>query len=73
MQPVGGRVSSRRVGGDDENLVAGAPEMLDDPQHRVGDTVDVRQERLGDDRNAHTGMVAAVDGAEVALTRMACE
>jgi hypothetical protein len=27
--------------------------MLENPDHRVADTIDLREEGLGDDRNAH--------------------
>ena len=30
-----------------------AAEMLDHPKHRVGNAVDIREEGLRDDRNAH--------------------
>ena len=36
--PAGG------VRGDDEDLVTGTAEMLHHPKHRVGDTVDIREE-----------------------------
>jgi hypothetical protein len=31
--------------------------VLEDPEHRVGDAVHVRQERLCDDRNSHATIV----------------
>ena len=40
-------------GGHDQGLVAGASEVLDHLTDGVGDPVDLRQERLGDDRDAH--------------------
>ncbi|MDR7288544.1 hypothetical protein J2S38_001607 [Mycolicibacterium senegalense] len=40
--------------------------MLDHPKHRVGDAVDIREEGLCNDCNAHTRMVAAAPVAEVA-------
>jgi hypothetical protein len=48
-------VPARRTkpGSDDERLVAGALEVLDDSQHRVGDAIDVRQERFRHDRHSH--------------------
>jgi hypothetical protein len=63
---VGGRLAPRRVRGDDENFVTGAAEMLDHPKHRVGNAVDIREERLCDDCNAHTTIVAATTFAKVA-------
>jgi hypothetical protein len=44
VDAVGGWLAARGVRGDDENLVARAAEMLDHPKHRVGDTVDIREE-----------------------------
>jgi hypothetical protein len=46
--------------------VTGAAEMLDHPKHRVGDAVDIREERLCDDCNAHTKSVPSVTVAKVA-------
>lgn len=66
MNAVGRRLAPRRVRGDDEYLVSGAAEMLDHPKHRVGDAVDIREEGLCNDCNAHTWMVAAAPVAEVA-------
>lgn len=47
------RLTVRGVGRDDEHLVARPAEMLDDPKDGVGDSVDIREERLRDDCNAH--------------------
>lgn len=63
---VGRRLTPRRVRGDDEHFVTGAAEMLDHPKHRVGNAVDIREERLCDDCNAHTKIVAATTFAKVA-------
>jgi hypothetical protein len=62
---VGGRGgAARRVGRDDERRVAPPVEVLEDTQQRVGDPVDLGQERLGDDRDAHPASVAAAgDGS----------
>ena len=46
-------VGAAGAGSDHERLVAGADEVADDVTHRVGDAVDLRQERLGDDRYSH--------------------
>jgi hypothetical protein len=46
--------------------VTGAAEMLDHPKHRVGDAVDIREEGLCDDRNAHVKSVPSVAVAKVA-------
>ena len=59
MDPVGGRLAARGVRRDDEGFVTGAAQMLDHPEHRVADAVDVREKGLGDDRNAHTITVTA--------------
>jgi hypothetical protein len=40
--------------------------VLDHPEHRIGDAVDIREEGLCDDRNAHTMMVASPAVGEVA-------
>jgi hypothetical protein len=66
VNTVGRRLALRRVRGDDENFVAGATEMLDHPKHRVGDAVDIREETLCDDCNAHTKIVPATTFTKVA-------
>src|SRR4051812_33329996 len=66
MNPVGWRFTARGVGRDDQGLVTGAAEMLDHPKHRVGDAVDIREEGLCDDRNAHTKSVPSAAVAKVA-------
>ena len=66
MHPLGGGLTARGVRGDDEHLVTGAAEMLDHPKHRVGDAVDIREEALCDDRNAHTRRVPAPPVRKVA-------
>ena len=63
---VGRRLTPRRVRGNDEGLVTRAAEMLDHPKHRVGDAVDIREERLCDDCNAHTKIVPSATFAKVA-------
>ena len=55
----GRRFARGRVGGDDEGFVTGAAQMLEHPDHRVADAVDIREEGLRDDRNAHTTTVSA--------------
>jgi hypothetical protein len=45
-------------------------EMLDHSKHRVGDAVDIREERLCDDRNAHTKSLPAAADAKVACGDM---
>jgi protein-disulfide isomerase len=59
VDPICGRLATRCVGRDHENFVTVVPEVLDDPKHRVGDAVDIREEGLCDDRNAHTKMVTS--------------
>lgn len=66
VHPFGGLFTARGVGGDDEGFVAGAAKVLEHPQHRVGDSVDVGQEGFGDNRNAHASSVSAVPVSEVA-------
>jgi hypothetical protein len=66
VQAVGSGFTRRVIGGDDESFVTGPTQMLKEPNHRVADTVDIREERLGDDRNAHTTTVSAPTVDEVA-------
>jgi hypothetical protein len=66
VDAVGGRFSSRAVRGDDKDLVTVETEMLHHPQHRVGDAVDIREEGLCDDRNAHTRRVTSAAVGKVA-------
>ena len=66
MNLVGGRLAARVVRGDDEGLVTSAAEMLDHPKHRVRNSVDVREERLCDDCNAHAMTVPSAAVAKVA-------
>jgi hypothetical protein len=63
---LGRRFAPRRVRGDDEDFVTGAAEVLDHPKHRVGDAVDIREETLCDDCNAHTKRVSSTTFAKVA-------
>ena len=46
--------------------MTGASQVLEHPKHRVGDAVDIREEGLCDDRNAHTKMVSRTTVAKVA-------
>jgi len=66
VDPVRRRLAARRVRGDDKDLVAVTAEMLHHTKHRVGDAVDIREEGLCDDRNAHTEMVASAAVGKVA-------
>jgi hypothetical protein len=66
MDLVCRRLSRRRVRGDDHDFVTGAAEMLDHPKHRVGDAVDIREEGLCDDCNAHAKRVPSAADAKVA-------
>ena len=59
VDPVGRWLASRCVRRDDEDFVTLVTEVFDDPQHRVGDAVDIREEALCDDRDAHTQKVAS--------------
>ena len=70
---VGGRLTARGVRGDDESFVTGAAEMLDHPKHRVGDAVDIREERLCDDCNAHAKIVSSESVVKVAARKMSRE
>ena len=66
VDPLGGWLAAGRVGGDDEGFVTGSAEMLDHPKHRIADAVDIREERLCDDCNAHTTIVSAMAVSKVA-------
>ena len=59
IDPVGGGMPARGVRRDDEGFVTGAAQMLEHPDHRVADAVDVREKGLGDNRYAHTITVSA--------------
>ena len=59
MDPIGGRLSRRRVGRNDKGFVTGAAQVLEYPDYRVADAVDVREKGLRDNRYAHTITVAA--------------
>ena len=50
--------------------MTGAAEMLDHPKHRVGDAVDIREERLCDDCNAHAKSVPSAAVVKVASRDM---
>jgi len=79
MHSVRGRLSPRSVRGDDDYFMTVMAEVLDHPKHRVGDAVDIREETLCDDRNAHTkrvtsgtvGKVACGDTTRKVLVRKA--
>jgi hypothetical protein len=66
VNAVGGGLAARCVRGDDEDFVAVMAEVLHHPKHRVGDAVDIREEGLCDDRNAHTKIVASTAVGRVA-------
>lgn len=46
-------LSARRIRCDDKCFVAGAAKVLQHPQHRIGDSIDVGKERFGDNCDAH--------------------
>lgn len=60
--------TGRAVRGDDEGFVTGPAQMLKYPDHRVANTIDFREERFGDDGNAHATTVSAL-----AVAKVACE
>ncbi len=66
VNPIGRRLTVRGVRCDDQNFVSGSAQMLDYPQHRVGDAVDIREKGLGNDRDAHALKMAAVPVQTVA-------
>jgi hypothetical protein len=55
---VGGAAAA---GGEHQRLVAVALEMLEDPEDRVGDAVDLRQEALGYHSDTHAPIVGSAD------------
>ena len=59
VDPIGRRLSRRRVGCYDKGFMTGAAQVLEYPDHRVADAVDVREKGLRDNRYAHTITVAA--------------
>jgi hypothetical protein len=46
---------------DDDRVVAAGPEVVGDPANARGDTVEAREERLGDDRDPHASTLAGPD------------
>ena len=66
-------ITRRVVGCDNEGFVTGSTQMVENLQHRVADTVDVREERFGDDGNAHTTTVSAQAVDKVAYGHTSCE
>src|SRR6202158_1467435 len=73
VNPLCGWLAARSIGGDNQDFVTGVTEMLDYPKHRVGDAVDIREERLCDDRNAHNQIVPSAADAKVANRDMTRE
>jgi len=73
VNPLCGWLAARSIGGDNQDFVTGVTEVLDYPKHRVGDAVDIREERLCDDRNAHNQIVPSAADAKVANRDMTRE
>ena len=73
MDSLRTRFTRRIVRCDDEGFVAGSTQMLENPDHRVADTIDLREEGLGDDRNAHNTRVAVPAVDKVAYGHTSCE
>ena len=63
---VSARLARRVVGRDDQRLVTGSAQVLQDAQDRVADTVDIGEEGFGDDSNAHAIRMAALPVVKVA-------
>ena len=59
VDPIGGRLARRGVGRDDKGFMTGAAQVLEHPDHRVADAVDVREKGLRDNRYSHTITVSA--------------
>ena len=49
----------RVIGCDNKGFVTCSAQMREYPKNRVADTIDVGEEGLGDDRNAHVTIVPA--------------
>jgi hypothetical protein len=65
VEPIRRRLAARCVGRDHEDFVTVAAEVLDDPKHRIGDAVDIREKGLRHDRNSHTCRLAAQPDRQV--------
>ena len=59
MNSLGAGLTRRVVGCYDESFVARSTQMFKYANHRVADAIDIREERFGDDRNAHIAIVSA--------------
>jgi hypothetical protein len=70
---VGGRFTARGVRRNDQGLMTRATEMLDHPKDRVGNAVDIREEGLCDDCNAHVKTVPSAAVDKVAYRDMSCK
>jgi hypothetical protein len=70
MDIVGRRLTPRRVRRNDKGLMTRAAEMLDHPKHRVGNAVDIREEGLCDDCNAHASRVPSAAVGKVSYRDM---
>jgi hypothetical protein len=66
VDAVCGRIAARCVRSDDKDLMTVMAEVLHHPKHRIGDAVDIREERFCDDRNAHIKIVASAAVSKVA-------
>lgn len=53
VKSLGAVFTWRRVGRDHQGFMTGSTQMFEYLDHRVADAVHLREERLGDDRNAH--------------------
>ena len=58
-ESIGGVLPARSIRRYDEGFVTGPAQVLQHPDHRVADAVDVREKGLGDNRYAHTITVSA--------------
>jgi len=66
MDSICRRLTTRCIRGDNHGFVAVLAKVLDHPKHRIGDAVDIREEALRDDRNAHTKIVPSGAFSKVA-------
>ena len=73
VNPLRAGLAGRGVRSDDKRFVTGTTQMLEYPEHRIADTVDLGEERFGDDCNAHTITVSASLVDKVACGHTSCE
>ena len=73
VDPISRGLARRSVGCDDEGFVTGAAQVLEHPNHRVADAVDVREKRFRDNRYSHTITVSVSLVDMVTYGHTSCE